>query len=141
MCKYWEITSTQIYFALLLITSNVPLGVHVPPIGNSWCRLRKGAVATRAGFKLIWPISSNRSPRQRGPALRQLTNRNLQFYRSWLWIFPAQGPVFFKGFWETKTDLKLFQLDLLPPSKYTKTLLYNHLSIQIKQLRSLKMSL
>jgi len=30
---------------------------------------------------------------------------------------------------------------LLLSSEYTKTLLYNHLSIQIKQLRSLKMSL
>ena len=33
------------------------------------------------------------------------------------------------------------KLALLPPSKYTKTLLYNHLCIQMKQLRSLKMSL
>jgi len=36
---------------------------------------------------------------------------------------------------------KQFKLALLTPSKYTKTLFYNHLSIQIKQLRSLKMSL
>jgi len=34
-----------------------------------------------------------------------------------------------------------YEVALLPPSKYTKTLLYNHLGIQIKQMRSLKMSL
>ena len=36
---------------------------------------------------------------------------------------------------------KRFKVALLPPSKYPKTLLYNHLSIQIKQLQYLKISL
>jgi len=36
MCKYFEINHMQIYFALILITLNVPLGVHVPQVGNPW---------------------------------------------------------------------------------------------------------
>ena len=70
-------------------------------------------------------------------------------YRSCLCTVPTQGPVFFKLIWETKTVLTFFQrslktkykLALLPPWKYTKTLLYYHIGIQVKQLRSLKMSL
>jgi len=34
-----------------------------------------------------------------------------------------------------------YKLALLPQSKYTKALIYKHLSIQMKQLRSLKKSL
>ena len=34
-----------------------------------------------------------------------------------------------------------YKLALLPPSKYTKTLLYHHLGIPMKQLQFLKMSL
>jgi len=48
--------------------------------------------------------------------------------------------------WETKTIIKIFQrsrkmqykLALIPPSMYTKTLLYKDLGIQMIQLRSLK---
>jgi len=55
----------------------------------------------------------------------------------------------FKVFWETKQSAKPFQLSLkvqqklafLPPWKYTKTLLCDYLSIQIKKLWSLKISL
>jgi len=55
---------------------------------------------------------------------------------------------FSKGFERPKLSLnysnglsKLLKLALIPTSKYTKTLIYNHLSIQIKQLRSFKISL
>ena len=55
-------------------------------------------------------------------------------------------PSVFKLFWEAKTIMKIFQQSLkiqykfalLPPSKYTKTLIYKRLGIQMKQLRPLK---
>jgi len=103
----------------------------------------------RAGFKPIWPISSNRAPCQRGPRAPPTTTQTYTFYGTCSCIAPARSPVFFKSLWETKTIIKFFQQSpkiqhkfaLLPPSSYTKTLIYIHLGIQMKQLRSLKKSL
>jgi len=99
-----------------------------------------------AGYKPIWPISSNQVLCQRGLALRLQQAQTYTFYRSW---WRHGRPVFFKLFWETKKIINFFQrflkiqyeLALLPQSKSTKTLIYKHLGIQMKQLRPLKKSL
>ena len=78
-----------------------------------------------------------------------LPKQTYTFYGRCLCTMPARSPVFFKLLWETNIVLTCFQRSLkiqykfalLPPSKYSKSLLYNHLGIQMKQLRSLKMSL
>ena len=64
---------------------------------------------------------------------------------------PARSPVFFKLFLTNQNSSHMFptalqntvgyKLALLPSSKYIKTLIYNHLGIQMKELRPLKMSL
>jgi len=102
----------------------------------------------RAGFKPIWPISSNRAPRQRAPRYAYQPTQTYTFYRSWLFIV-RRGAQFLKRFerpnWFSiffQRFLKIqYELSLLPPSKYTKTLLYNHLGFQIKQMWPLKVSL
>ena len=84
-----------------------------------------------------------------GPHSVHLPKQTYTFYRSCLCVVPARGSVFVKLFWETKIVLTFsqrslktqYKFALLPPSKYTKSLLCNHLGIQMKQLRSLKMSL
>jgi len=89
-------------------------------------------VATlRAGFKPIWPISSNRDPRGRGP--RAKPQHKFSLVSSWLWIFPARGPAFFKGFWEIKTVLKLFQQSLKTvQTRFTTTIkIHENLALQI----------
>jgi len=50
----------------------------------------------RAGFKPIWPISFNRAPRQKGPALRLLTNTSLHFLATLLVCMGARRN-FFQG--------------------------------------------
>ena len=95
--------------------------------------------ALRAGFK---PISSNRAARQRGPRSPPTTNAHLHFLSKLLVHSAGADPVFLELFWETKTIIKLFQrplkmqykLALLPPSKYTKILIYKHLGIHTKLL-------
>jgi len=62
----------------------------------------------RAGFKPIWPISSNRAPRQRGPCVPPTTNASLHFYRSCLRIVSAAGPSVVWLFWKTKAIYQTF---------------------------------
>ena len=69
----------------------VTIGV-VPPV------VRISGTVIRAGFKPIWPISSNRAPRQRGPALRLQPTQTYTFYRSCLCIVQARGTVFLSCF-------------------------------------------
>ena len=96
-------------------------------------------------FLLIGPRAEG------GPALRPLTKANLH-YLSKLLVYSActelsvfrvalrgqNGPHMFPTVSQNAVYSKLA---LLPPSKYIKTLLCNHLCIRMKQLRSLKMSL
>jgi len=115
-------------------------------IADARLRLPTEILLNRAGFKPIWPISSNRAPRQRGPrAPSNFPAQTCTFYRSCLCIVPARGPVALRdqnGSHIFQRSFKIqFKLALPPSSKNTKTLLYNHLGIQMKHLRSLKMSL
>jgi len=69
-----------------------------------------------------------------GPALRLLTNANLR-----LCVALARGPVFFYVILRDKMIIKFFQrsrkmqckVALIPPSNYTKTLIYKDLGIQM----------
>jgi len=93
-------------------------------------------------FLLIRPCAEG------GPALRLLTKVNLHFLSKLLVYRASPGPSVLQVTLRDETVLTFFKrslkiqykLDLLPPSKYTKTLLYNHLGIQMKLMRSLKMS-
>jgi len=107
------------------------------------CVLWSGPVSSRFDrFLLI-------GPRAKGaPRYAYQPTQTYTFYRSWLFIV-RRGAQFLKRFerpnWFSiffQRFLKIqYELSLLPPSKYTKTLLYNHLGFQIKQMWPLKVSL
>ena len=65
-------------------------------------------VAIRAGFKPIWPFSSNRAPWQKGPHATPTKQRQLTLSIDAACVVPARGPVIFLVFWETKPVLKFF---------------------------------
>ena len=110
---------------------------------NCFLSSRSGPVLSRFDRFLL------NGPRAKGgSALCLLTNTNLHFLSKLLVYSAGAGSSVFKVIWETTTVLNFFQrslkiqykLVLLPPSKYTKTLLCSHLGIQIKPLRSLWVS-
>jgi len=95
-------------------------------------------------FLLIGPRAEG------GPALRPLTKTNLHFLSKLLVYRAGAGQSVFQVALRDHNRSQIFPTvsqntveirALLPPSKHTKSLLYNHLGIQMKQLRSLKMSL
>ena len=88
-------------------------------------------VTTRADFKSVWPISSNRAPRRRGPRATPTNQQKFvlcieadcEYFRAGVQCFPrgCERP---KRFLNYSNGLsKQFKLALLPPSKYTKTIL------------------
>ena len=108
--------------------------------------MRSGPVFSRFDrFLLIGPRVKG------GPALRLLTTANLHFLSKLLDCRAGAGPSVFSGVLRESPNrfssffqqfLKIqYKLALLAPPKITKTLLYNHLGIQIEQMLSLKMSL
>ena len=107
-------------------------------------------ITDRAGFKPIWPISSQQTRRKMGaPRSVYWPKQTYTFYRSCLCIVPALSPAFFKSLWETKTVLTFFQRSLKSTVKtrFSITIkVHQNFALQSfrysdEQLRSLKMSL
>ena len=105
--------------------------------------VRPASVLSR--FDRFRPIG----PRAKGgPALRLPTAHTYIFYRSCLFIVRRgaqflrffERPNWFSNFFQRFLKIQ-YKIAVLSPSKYTKTLLYNHLGFQIKQMRPLKASL
>jgi len=103
---------------------------------------------SRAGFKPILPISSNRAPRQRGPALCFSPTQIYTFYRSCLCTVTPRNPLFFKVFWHTKKlPIFLTVTQNIVETRFT-TIISVHQNIALQssryswwKLRFLKMSL
>ena len=78
----------------------------VTKIYEQWQGPVRASLSRFDRFLLIGPCTKG------GLALRQLTNTNLHLLSKLIVNISGVGPVFFNGFWETKTALKSFQRSL-----------------------------